>query len=270
MSTYLRVINGRFFYSKVVSALEHKTNQYGEPRIVEAALKFHCASKFAKYSTKAIEPEEISEIVAKGITLALELDKPVYGDVGEAFLKKKVVDYKKGMLGLILTKLMLQKVEEAVPKEKEEAVRVKGIILKEAEKISKGDPDLIEEAKAAIIAIKLYDGANKYSDRNDFNSVSTSLSGKILRATRANGCVTEVPSISSLLEQEPEKKIIIRTNQNMKELEEAYLYYTENYHEIPEEFITAAEDFSRESIIAYYVASLGEPEIRKIYANRVR
>lgn len=242
------MLNSRFTNSSVVTDLGGKTNQYGERRNIEAVLKANMASEIVQF-VKGGDQE-----VAKGIAVGIELGKPTYGELGEEFLREKNPDYKKSGLGVALTKVMLAGLSgERVDK-----------ILREVEKVLEGEEEISEEAKAAKIAHRIYHAANKRKDRNMFNTILTMALGKVFRATRANGTVSHVDYLDKIDEKEPEKDIIVRNPQQKEEFERAFSYYDTNYSEIPEKFTTALDGYRKESIVAYYVASMKENNLRRM------
>lgn len=246
------LLSGRFTYSTVVTHLGNRTNQYGEPRVIEATLISQMAEEIVSFVKGG------DKHVARGIALGIVLGNPTYENMGEEFLKEKIPGYKKSGLGVALTAVMLN---ELCGKRIDR-------ILKGVEDALDGKEDISEEAKAAEIACRIYNAANKRNDRDMFNSVSTMAFGKVIRATGKNGTVTSVDYIDKIDEKESEKDLIVRTPKQKEELENAYDYYCKNYSEIPEEFTSALDGYSTESIVAYYVASMRELALMKLYSAR--
>ena len=258
MNTNIIAISSRCFHSKLVTDLAYKTNRYGEARDHELLLKAELAESIAEHRFDlTVEQEKRNRTIAQAITVALELGKPAYQEIGEAFLRDKDPSYAKSRLALLLTSLLLQGIE----------CEEKNTILQETEKILEGAPNLSEEAKAAVLAIKIYDGANKFSKRSDFATVSSVALEKVLEATKENGCITEVPYIAAITERESEKKPALRSERHRKILDSAYVHYLAHYDEIPNDFITASDGLPQECATAYYVASLRETDLMKFESN---
>ncbi len=246
------ILNGRFTNSKVIQDLAGKINIYGENRQIEAMLKARSASSIVQF----IADEEVAE----GIAIGMELGKPIFEGMGEEFLQSKITNYRKSGLGVALTKVLLN------------GLRGKRIerIYQGVEDVLEGKEDLSEEAKAAKLATEIYDGANKYRDRDKFRGVHTGVMSCVYEGTEQNErvCTSHPESLEELRNVKSDKDRVRRNPVRKSELENAYRYYMRRNDEIPEDFKKALEGYEKESIIAYYVASMREDKIHELYVEQ--
>ena len=247
------ILNGRFTNSQVVQDLAKKINIYGENRQIEAMLKAQSAASIIQFMG--------DEEVAKGIAIGMELGKPIFEGMGEEFLQSKVPNYTKSGLGVALTRVMLS-----------------GLKGKRIEKIYQGVEDALEgrenaseETKAAMLATEIYDLANKIKDSDEFTDTHSGLLHFVFKGTKENGkiSISDSKYFEKLSKMKTEKDMIKRNPIRKSELETAYRYYSRRIKEIPETFIKALEGYDEQSIIAYYVASMGEQEVHLLYEQLV-
>ena len=248
------ILNGRFTNAKVIQDLAGKINIYGENRQIEAMLKAQSAASIIEFQG--------DEEVAKGIAIGMELGKPIFEGIGEEFLKSKIPNYTKSGLGVALTRVLLS-----------------GLKGKRIEKIYKGVEDALEgreeiseEAKAAKLATEVYDGANKYKDKDEFRDMHTAALSGIYGGTEETGKIsTDDPEILDILREKKSDKDIVRRNPIRKnELENGYRYYMSRIDEIPKEFIKALEGYGKQEIVAYYVASMREDKVHELYVEQTK
>lgn len=248
------ILNGRFTNSKVIQDLAGKINIYGENRQIEAMIKAQSAASIIQFRG--------DEEVAKGIAIGMELGKPIFEGMGEEFLKSKIPNYRKSGLGVALTRVLLSGLK---------GKRIERI-YQGVEDVLEGKEDISEEAKAAKLAVKIYDLANKIKDSDEFTDTHSGLLHFVFRGTRENGKI----SISSgkyfekLSEMKTDKDIIKRNPIRKNEIENGYKYYMSNFDEIPEDFKKALEGYEKEAIVAYYVASMKEAKIHELYVEQTQ
>ena len=249
------ILNGRFTNSKVIQDLSGKINIYGENRQIEAMLK-------AQSAASIVECIGGDEEVAKGIVIGMELGKPIFEGIGEDFLKSKVPNYKKSELGIALTKVLLNGLE---------GKRIQRI-YKGIEDVLEGREEMSEEANAAKLATMIYDGANKYRDRDEFRDMHTAALSGIYGGIEETGIIsTDDPEILEILREKKSDKDRVRRNPIRKnELENGYRYYMSKFDEIPEAFRKALEGYSKQEVVAYYVASMREDRVHQLYIEQTQ
>lgn len=247
------ILNGRFTNSQVIRDLAEKINIYGEKRQIEAMLK-------AESAASLIECIGGDQEVAKGIAIGIELGKPNFEDIGEEFLKSKVTNYKKSGLGVALTRVLLN-----------------GLKGKRIDKIYQGVEDALEdneevsdETKAAKLATEIYDSANKYRDSDEFRAIHTNCLYCAYMQTRTTKKISKYypDKLKSLLQRKSNKDRVRRNPIRKSELETTYKYYMKRFDEIPEAFRNSLEGYDKQSIVAYYVASMGEARIHEMHLSQ--
>lgn len=248
------ILNGRFTNSQVVLDLAKKINIYGENRQIEAMLKAQSAASIIQFMG--------DEEVARGIAIGMELGKPIFEGMGEEFLQSKVPNYTKSGLGVALTRVMLS-----------------GLKGKRIEKIYQGVVDALEgresaseEAKAAMLATEIYDGANKFRDKDRFRGEHTAAMYSVFEGTEDNGtvCTSHPEELEKFRQIKSDKDRVRRNPIRKNELENAYKYYMKKINEIPKEFRKSLEEYDTQSIVAYYVASMGESNIHEMYVEQTQ
>lgn len=248
------ILNGRFTNSKVIQDLAGKINIYGENRQIEAMLKAQSAASIVQF----IGDEE----VARGIAIGIELAKPIFEGIGEEFLQSKIPNYKKSGLGVALTRVLLS------------GLRGKRIerIYQGVEDVLEGKENISEEAKAAKLATEIYDGANKYRDRDEFRKIHTNCFYCALKQLRASkeDSIKYPEKLQELLDRKSDKDRVRRNPIRKSELENGYKYYISNFSKIPEDFKKALGEYEKEAIIAYYVASMREDKIHELYVEQTQ
>lgn len=248
------ILNGRFSNSLVTNNLAGRLNKYGERRQIEATLKAEMAA-----SVIHLVPNGDQE-VARGITVGLELGKPNFEKMGQEFLAEHVPGYKTSGLAVALTKVMLhglsgERIDE---------------ICQGVEGVLEGKSDVSEEAKAARMVITIYDGASKFKDRHDFNGASTAALSRVFEATEENKTVTisDHEYLRLLAEFKSQRDVLTRNPRRKQEMNTVFQHFAAQFEKIPESFRTALDGYDRGTIIAYYVASMREDEIHRIYVRQ--
>jgi len=248
------ILNGRFTNSQVVQDLAKKINIYGENRQIEAMLKAQSAASIIQFMG--------DEEVARGIAIGMELGKPIFEGMGEEFLQSKVPNYTKSGLGVALTRVMLS-----------------GLKGKRIEKIYQGVEDALEgredvskETKAAVLATEIYDDANKFKDRDEFRRIHTNCMYCIYDQIEESKEISKryPQKLEDLLKRASDKDRVTRNPIRKNELENAYKYYMQRISEIPEEFRKCLEGYDNQSIVAYFVASMGEANIHELYVEQTQ
>lgn len=248
------ILNGRFFNSTITNSLAGRLNKYGERRQIEATLKAEMAASIISSLPKG------DEEVARGITIGIELGKPNFEKLGQEFLAEHIPEYTKSGLAVALTKVMLHGISGERIDE----------ICQGVEGVLEGKADVSEEAKAARMAITIYDLSSKFKDRNDFNGVSTAALSRVFRATEKNGtvCTSDPEYLKLLSEFKSQRDVLTRNPKRKQEMNTTYKYFSTQFEKIPESFRVALDGYDTETIIAYYVASMREDEIHQIYVRQ--
>ena len=247
------ILNGRFTNSQVVLDLAKKINIYGENRQIEAMLKAQSAASIIQFMG--------DEEVARGIAIGMELGKPIFEGMGEEFLQSKVPNYTKSGLGVALTRVMLSGLK---------GKRIEKI-YQGVEDALEGREDVSEETKAAMLATEIYDGANKFRDKDRFRGEHTAAMYSVFEGTEDNGtvCTSHPEELEEFRQIKSDKDRVQRNPIRKKELENAYKYYMKKINEIPKEFRKSLEEYDNQSIVAYFVASMGEQEVHLLYEQLV-
>lgn len=202
------------------------------------------------------------EEVAKGIAIGMELGKPIFEEMGEEFLQSKVPNYTKSGLGVALTKVMLSGLK---------GKRIEKI-YQGVEDALEGREDVSEETKAAMLATEVYDGANKFKDRDRFRGEHTAAMYCVYKSTNHTKKVSTIhpENLEELRKMKSDRDRVRRNQIRKDELENAYKYYMQRINEIPEAFRKPLEGYDEQSIVSYFVTSMGEANIHELYVEQTQ
>ena len=257
-------LTGRFTYSEVIGDLAARTDRCGEIRQIGAMQKMTCAgsiASFLPYHKRDIED------VAKGISLGIELASPNYYEIGLEFLKDKVPGYKPSMLGVAMTRIMLDGLH---------GEHIDYIIstVEEALDDSESKSELV---KAVLAAEEIYNGVMKYrpvskdpekrkEQQRLYRRYITLAASSFYEGTQKNGYVSS--NSPGLMREMAKKEPILRpirwSQKHRDQLETAYAYYTENFEMIPEKYRSVWADLSKNEVVAFFVVSARETALRKL------
>ena len=112
-------------------------------------------------------------------------------------------------------------------------------------------------------------GIGKYKDRDKFRGVHTGVMHCVYKGTEENGtvCTSNPESLEELRNIKSDKDIVRRNPIRKNELENGYRYYMSRIDEIPKDFRKALEEYGKQEIVAYYVASMREDKVHELYVE---
>ena len=249
------IFNGRFTNSDVISDLAGRSTIYGESRQIAAMLK-------ASSAKRIINSLNGDEEVAQGIAIGIELGRPNFEMIGESFLVEKIPGYQKSILGVAMTKVMLNGLS---------GDRVDAIIKGVADALEEKE-DISDEAQAALFASEIVDEVSKFKSGNEYSRWFSMTMLNVYKGTTTNKTVSfKYPEkYEKLKNRPPEKTIIRRRPERKNELETAFDCYCSNFDALPEPFRTALETYSKEAIVAFYVVSMREGKLSALYAEQTK
>ena len=97
------LLNGRRCNSNIILRFSNRMDSYhNENCAIDIMSKQNLAAQFSKHLRRC--DDKISSVIVCGLIFG----KPIFGSIGENFLKSKIKDYRKSGLGVALTKVMLE------------------------------------------------------------------------------------------------------------------------------------------------------------------
>lgn len=232
-----KIMDSEFFCE-----LSTKTDDYGDSILRKLMNKIDCAKKIA-------EALELDVTIIRIILIAIDIAYPCYGKTGEEFLKSKDKSFSKISYAERVMRTILKEIEEN--NVNEIYTRIKNVI---------NNSPKAEEEKL----VKSINENFKEIDSIQEKEIRGLLIGDFISKVVKEGRITEINPLKGkeFLEKRDKRKLEKETI--LEILEKAEKYYLENYEEIPEEFKESFSEFTKEQIVAYYIATRTQRKIEKL------
>jgi hypothetical protein len=221
----------------LMTALACQKNEYGDNRQWEVLVHSSGAGDLAR-SIKA------DREVTNGICIGLFCGEPLFGDIGELFLREKIPDAGLDGLGVALVKTMTCGLSYE---------RV-SVIIKSVEKLLRGGEAETQEEKAAMAIYTLRKATRNLKLQGPYYSGYAAI---LERATEEEQIVLPTAEDLAGWSMGAETRERIEPSQEKAALlEEKFQYYKANKQEMSARFWEALSDYPEDAVIAYYVMLL--------------
>ncbi len=228
--------------SEIFCELSTKTDDYGDSILRKLMNKIDCAKRIA-------EVFGLNIAIIKAILIGIDIAYPCYGKIGEEFLKSNDNSFSKVLYVKKILKSILQEFEDNDINKIYE--NIKNVI---------NDSTQIEEEKLAKIINKVFNDVDIILEGEIRGLLIGEFIGKVIKDRKITE--TNILEDKDFLERRDKKNL--KKEIILENLKKVQKYYIEEYEEIPGVFKDSFEEFTKEQIVAYYIATRTQRKIEKL------
>lgn len=238
-----QMIEAKLFDPQFLYRWINKSDDYGENRIEKIYRKLEGAQDIALFF-------KLDNFTLKSIILGCEISTPVFGELGEEFLKSKVPNYSRSKHARVLMEKFLSGINS--PQKDKIVDGVSHVLNGEFTSPEESIVDIVNYASENTDRIA--SGNKQIIAYNDFIQNTIRESNK-----RGQLFPLKFPSIPEKFCRE---KRVLDKEKTIKQLDKMYSFYINHPECIPASFKKGLE-LPDEEILAYYIASKSDSAVKK-------